>query len=199
MRVNEARKARLFDIAMDRMAYQDYVACLNTVEKEIEAGWNKRQRQIKNSLGKKKKSSSTNATASGSGTTSTSVNGSSEQPQQQTLPTFGINPGAKSVPGMEILPPPSNPTSTSQDQSQSQSNNASSGQQSSQNQAATSASSSYGPSKPHLPESLLSALESRRKLKFAFAPMFEKCQHAWRTPHPDEDIYEDLGLDLGDD
>ncbi|EPQ27520.1 uncharacterized protein PFL1_05058 [Pseudozyma flocculosa PF-1] len=56
-KINGMRKARLFQIAVDRMAYQDYVICLNTVEKEIEAGWNKRLRQIKTSLGKRKKGS----------------------------------------------------------------------------------------------------------------------------------------------
>ncbi len=54
-KVNELRKDRLFGIAKDRMAYQDYLNCLNSVEKEIEAGWTKRLRQIKASLGKRKK------------------------------------------------------------------------------------------------------------------------------------------------
>jgi len=188
MRINEARKARLFDIAMDRMAYQDYVACLNTVEKEIEAGWNKRQRQIKNSLGKKKKTGAP-PTASGSGTSSTAPPASSTEPQ------FGINPGAKSVPGME-LPPPAPAPSTSAPASQDPSSQNQAGASSSNSQQQSQANVPHGPSKPHLPESLLSALESRRKLKYAFAPMFEKCQHAWRTPRPDEDVYADLNLGL---
>lgn len=54
-RANELRKARLFHIAQDRMAYQDYQACLQAVDREIEANWTKRQRQIKASVGKKRK------------------------------------------------------------------------------------------------------------------------------------------------
>ena len=54
-RANELRKARLFHIAQDRMAYQDYQACLQAVDREIEANWAKRQRQIKASVGKKRK------------------------------------------------------------------------------------------------------------------------------------------------
>ena len=54
-RANEQRKARLFQIAKDRMAYQDYQACLQAVDREIEANWTKRQRQIKASVGKKRK------------------------------------------------------------------------------------------------------------------------------------------------
>ncbi|EST05249.1 Histone acetyltransferases subunit 3 [Kalmanozyma brasiliensis GHG001] len=54
-KVNEMRKDRLFGIAKDRMAYQDYLNCLNSVEKEIELGWTKRLRQIKASLSKRKK------------------------------------------------------------------------------------------------------------------------------------------------
>lgn len=54
-KTNELRKSRLFEIAKDRMAYQDYINCLHSVEKEIEVGWAKRLRQIKASLGKRKK------------------------------------------------------------------------------------------------------------------------------------------------
>ncbi|TKY85451.1 hypothetical protein EX895_005613 [Sporisorium graminicola] len=54
-KVNGIRKDRLFGIAKDRMAYQDYLNCLNSVEKEIELGWTKRLRQIKASLSKRKK------------------------------------------------------------------------------------------------------------------------------------------------
>ncbi|GAC97546.1 transcriptional regulator Ngg1 [Pseudozyma hubeiensis SY62] len=54
-KVNEMRKDRLFGIAKDRMAYQDYLNCLNSVEKEIEIGWTKRLRQIRASLSKRKK------------------------------------------------------------------------------------------------------------------------------------------------
>lgn len=54
-KMNEERKASLFKVAKDRMAYQDYQACLQAVEREIEANWTKRMRQIKASAGKKRK------------------------------------------------------------------------------------------------------------------------------------------------
>lgn len=62
-KVNELRKSRLFEIAKDRMAYQDYINCLHSVEKEIEVGWAKRLRQIKASLGKRKKGGHAHLTA----------------------------------------------------------------------------------------------------------------------------------------
>lgn len=55
MRANEARKARLFRVAQDRMAWQDYQACLAALDRDIEAAWTKRQRQIKASMGKKRR------------------------------------------------------------------------------------------------------------------------------------------------
>ncbi|WFC99421.1 Transcriptional regulator [Malassezia yamatoensis] len=55
MRANDQRKARLFKVAQDRMAYQDYQACLAAADREIEAAWTKRMRQIKASMGKKRK------------------------------------------------------------------------------------------------------------------------------------------------
>ncbi|WFD20280.1 Transcriptional regulator [Malassezia caprae] len=47
IRSNEQRKARLFQVAKDYMAYQDYLACLQAAEREIEASWTKRTRQLK--------------------------------------------------------------------------------------------------------------------------------------------------------
>lgn len=55
IRSNEQRKARLFQVAKDCMAYQDYLACLQAAEREIEASWTKRTRQLKASAGKKRK------------------------------------------------------------------------------------------------------------------------------------------------
>ncbi|CCV00246.1 unnamed protein product [Malassezia sympodialis ATCC 42132] len=55
IRSNEQRKARLFQVAKDYMAYQDYLACLQAAEREIEASWTKRTRQLKASAGKKRK------------------------------------------------------------------------------------------------------------------------------------------------
>lgn len=67
MHINERRKARLFRVAMDRMAYQDYRACLQGVEREIEAGWTKRMRQIKASMGKRRKNAPSGNSTSGAG------------------------------------------------------------------------------------------------------------------------------------
>ncbi len=82
MRVNEARKARLFDLARSRMGYQDFLTALNTVERDIEAGWNKRQRQIKASQLKKKKAAAPAGAAPGasqpSGTQGTAPPGSQQ-------------------------------------------------------------------------------------------------------------------------
>lgn len=55
MAANEQRMARLFRVAKDRMAYQDYQTCLQAVDREIEASWTKRTRQMKASQGRKRK------------------------------------------------------------------------------------------------------------------------------------------------
>ncbi|KAK0552828.1 Transcriptional regulator [Tilletia horrida] len=47
MTINSARKKRLFEIAHDRMAYQDFANALHSVEKDVEQHWYKRQRQQK--------------------------------------------------------------------------------------------------------------------------------------------------------
>lgn len=49
---------------MERMAYQEYMGCLNSVEREIEAGWMKRQTQIKKSMQAQKKKKVTTTTTS---------------------------------------------------------------------------------------------------------------------------------------
>lgn len=79
-KINAMRKARLFAIAMDRMAYQDYLNCFSSLEKEIETGWTKRLRQIRASLTKRKKgggggSSSSNAHHDDSGSQAAGANG----------------------------------------------------------------------------------------------------------------------------
>lgn len=135
-KLNELRKDRLFGIAKDRMAYQDYLNCLNSVEKEIEAGWTKRLRQIKASLGKRKKGghtashleeTQTNGTLSASGT-----------PQPGGVPY-------------------------------------------------------NGPIRPQLPENLVSAMDRRQKLQFAFKELFDEAKHAWQTPT--ESVYADMHLE----
>ncbi|SNX87318.1 uncharacterized protein MEPE_06028 [Melanopsichium pennsylvanicum] len=137
-KVNEMRKDRLFGIAKDRMAYQDYVHCLNSVEKEIEAGWTKRLRQIKASLSKRKK---------GGG------HGHHDDPLSQ------VANGVQSASG---TPQPGG--------------------------AAYS-----GVVRPQLPESLVSAMDQRHKLQYAFRELFDEAKHAWQTPS--ESVYADLHLE----
>lgn len=45
--VNESRKSRLVERVKDRMARQEFEALRDTLEKQIEAGWQKRQKSIK--------------------------------------------------------------------------------------------------------------------------------------------------------
>ncbi|WFD35367.1 Transcriptional regulator [Malassezia cuniculi] len=59
MQLNSQRKARLFHAAVERLAYQDYQACLQTVEREIENGWTKRQRQLRAPGAKKRRTEPT--------------------------------------------------------------------------------------------------------------------------------------------
>lgn len=49
--INECRKARLAQRVHDRMARQDFEALRETLEKQIEAGWQKRQRIVKKKPG----------------------------------------------------------------------------------------------------------------------------------------------------
>ncbi|PWY99388.1 hypothetical protein BCV70DRAFT_207004 [Testicularia cyperi] len=139
-KVNEMRKARLFQIAKDRMAYQDYLACLHTVEKEIESGWTKRLRQIKASLGKRKKGGHSHASA---------------VVHHEDGGANGIN-SATGTPQPGVQP-------------------------------------YNGPVRPQLPENLVTAMDRREKLQFAFRDLFEESKHAWQTPT--ESIYADLPLE----
>lgn len=59
MQTNAQRKARLFRAAVERMAYQDYQACLHAVDREIEAGWTRRQRQLRAPGAKKRRTEPT--------------------------------------------------------------------------------------------------------------------------------------------
>ncbi len=141
-KVNEMRKDRLFGIAKDRMAHQDYLNCLHSLEKEIEAGWTRRLRQIKASLGKRKKGG--HAAAS--------------HHDDSTLSQHGAN-GIQSASG---TPQPGGVPYN-------------------------------GPVRPQLPENLVSAMEKRKKLQFAFKELFDEAKHAWQTPT--ESVYADLHLD----
>ncbi|PWN51335.1 hypothetical protein IE53DRAFT_368143 [Violaceomyces palustris] len=151
-KINDLRKARLFDIAMDRMAYQDYVGCLNSVEKEIEAGWNKRLRQIRASLGKKKKggnqSNSAAANQEGGGGSPPPASGGNGTSQANGSATPNVHYG----PNGNVI------------------------------SAAQALANLNGPSKPQLPDTVLAAMERREKLKYAFEEMFDNARHAWCTP-----------------
>lgn len=137
-KVNELRKDRLFSIAKDRMAYQDYLNCTNSVEKEIEAGWTKRLRQIKASLGKRKKGGHTAASHLDESSQANGVQSASGTPQPGGAPY-------------------------------------------------------NGPVRPQLPENLVSAMDRRHKLHYAFKELFDEAKHAWQTPT--ESVYADLHLD----
>lgn len=139
-KINELRKGRLFGIAKDRMAYQDYLNCLNSVEKEIEIGWTKRLRQIKASLSKRKKG------------------GHSYHDDLNLSQSHGAN-GVSSASG---TPQPGGVPYN-------------------------------GPVRPQLSENVVSAMERREKLRFAFKELFDEAKHAWQTPT--ESVYADLELD----
>ncbi|KAJ1018335.1 hypothetical protein NDA18_006490 [Ustilago nuda] len=139
-KVNEMRKDRLFGIAKDRMAYQDYLNCLNSVEKEIEAGWTRRLRQIKASLSKRKKGGH---------------NAHHDEPSLSQSQANGIQ-SATGTPQPGGAP-------------------------------------YNGPVRPQLPENLVSAMERRAKLQYAFKELFDEAKHAWQTPT--ESVYADLHLD----
>ncbi|KDN39535.1 hypothetical protein K437DRAFT_259026 [Tilletiaria anomala UBC 951] len=147
MRVNEARKARLFELARSRMSYQEYITCLNTFERDIEAGWNKRQRQIRASVQRKKK-------GGGGGTSSQAA--AADQVSAGGAVPYG-EPGAAVVGG--------------------------------------SAGAGAGPSKPVLPDSVISAMEKRRKLIDALGPMFDRLPLSWQPPPEGESVYTDLDLE----
>ncbi|SPO24489.1 uncharacterized protein UTRI_03758 [Ustilago trichophora] len=136
-KVNEMRKDRLFGIAKDRMAYQDYLNCLNSVEKEIEAGWTKRLRQIKASLSKRKKGGHSHY----------------EDPLSQVANGVQSASGTPQPGGMAY----------------------------------------NGPVRPQLPETLVSAMDRRQKLQYAFKELFDEAKHAWQTPT--ESVYADLHLE----
>jgi transcriptional adapter 3 len=139
-KVNEMRKDRLFGIAKDRMAHQDYLNCLHSLEKEIEAGWTRRLRQIKASLGKRKKG----------GHAAASHHDDLSQPGANGIQSASGTPQPGGVPY-------------------------------------------NGPVRPQLPENLVSAMEKRKKLQFAFKELFDEAKHAWQTPT--ESVYADLHLD----
>jgi transcriptional adapter 3 len=177
IQTNAMRKSKLFGIAKDRLAYQDYLACLFSTEREIETGWLKRQTQIKKSMQaqKKKKGGS-------SGTTNAAalpvLNGliSSDGPGGVVNSSSPATGGGASTPGggggvgmaassSSLGHPP--PTATDR---------------------------GGGPMAPQFSDALLAAVERRRLLKHAFDPMFDSKPRAIFTPRGDDSIYKDVDL-----
>ncbi|TDL20217.1 hypothetical protein BD410DRAFT_386557 [Rickenella mellea] len=64
---NKARKARLAEIARDRLAYQEYVECRETVDANISAMYTKLQKKDGPKIGKKKKAAKADPLNGGSG------------------------------------------------------------------------------------------------------------------------------------
>ncbi|PWN30809.1 hypothetical protein BDZ90DRAFT_229806 [Jaminaea rosea] len=170
--INEARKARLRDIAMDRLAYQDYAGCLGNVEKLVENGWLKRQALLKKLTSKKKGKASASASAStatagvgkaSNGDGSAAASSSSASGPSSLLAESAL-PGTPSAAGTGPAPSPA-PDSLFT------------------NRLAV----------PPLAESLVTAMRKRRELQEAFEPMFREMPHAKRTPR--ESVYGDLDLE----
>lgn len=171
IRINELRKTRLFQIALDRMAYQDYIGCLNSVEREIESGWMKRQSQIKKSMQAQKKKKGHN---NNSGSSSAAPNNSNA--------FNGIVAAVAASDGQNIASPATPggaPGSTGMAPSSSSMGN-------------PTLDRGGGPMPPQFSDSLLSAMEKRKRLKFAFEPLFADKPLANYTPKGDESIYRDL-------
>lgn len=186
MTINERRKLRLRDIAMDRLAYQDYASCLVNVEKLIEQGWIKRQTLLRKLISSKKKQLHYKGGVA-NGDTSTAA-----RPGTPFRHGAAIA-GAQSVDGSTALPETS---------SLMEASGAESGFFSSANTA--NAGGDYAPAQttrvlsnrlpvPPLPDSLVSAMQKRRELQGAFEPMFQEMSHAKRTPT--SSVYADLDLE----
>lgn len=169
IRINEERKSRLFEIAMDRMAYQDYVACLTSVEREIESGWMKRQQQIRKSMQAQKKKKGGNSSNSGNPSGAAAVAAAAIGGEANLAAN---SPAAAGTPGA--------------------SSSAMTAQNSTQGFIAENRGG--GPIKPQFSDQLISAMEKRRQLLYAFEPMFAEKPLAKFTPKGDDSVYADLDL-----
>ena len=63
--VNKARKARLADIARDRLAYQEYVEVRDSIDKNISLAYTKLQKKDGPKINKKKKKGDANSSVNG--------------------------------------------------------------------------------------------------------------------------------------
>lgn len=172
IRVNELRKTRLFDIAMDRMAYQEYLGCLNSVEREIEAGWMKRQTQIKKSMQAQKRKKGSSSTSNGVAVATALVSSDGHNDGSPAIST-----GLAAAAAGALASAASGGTAMAASSSSMGANER-----------------GGGPIPPQFSESLLSAMEKRRQLKFAIEPLFADKPLAKDTPT--ESVYQDLDLDI---
>lgn len=164
MRINEQRKGILFHIAMERMAYQEYLGCLASVDREIESGWLKRQTQIKKSMQAQKKKKG--GGSGGGGNVNANTNGASGGPNPTAAAAMAASSGG--VAGVSASPAAGTPGSSAMTaQSSSQGHLAGTG---------------GGPIKPQFSETLVAAMERRRQLKFALEPLFAAKPLAKWTP-----------------
>ncbi|KAE8220030.1 hypothetical protein CF319_g6383 [Tilletia indica] len=168
MTINAARKKRLFEIAHDRMAYQDYANALSSVEKDVETHWYKRQKQLKTRRDREKERE-----ASGRGRPKPGGGPLTHAEMAAAAVQAGYSSSSSSdSPSLPYATLPGLPSSLG-------------------SQGATAS----GPGGPYagLPEPLAAALERRQKLKYAFDPLFmDVCPHSWKTP--EESVFGDLRI-----
>ncbi|CAD6901630.1 unnamed protein product [Tilletia controversa] len=172
MTINAARKKRLFEIAHDRMAYQDYANALSSVEKDVETHWFKRQKQLKTRRDREKERE-----ASGRVRVRPGTNAGHGPLTHAEMAAAAVQAGYSSSSSSDS---PSLPHATLPGVVPSASS-----------QGATAS----GPGGPFagLPEPLAAALERRQKLRYAFDPLFmDVCPHSWKTPR--ESVFGDLRL-----
>ncbi|UZJ54777.1 hypothetical protein CBS101457_004097 [Exobasidium rhododendri] len=177
IQINGQRKARLYPIAKDRLAYQGFLACVFSTDREIEVGWTKRQNQIKKSMTaqlKKKKG--------------TTLNGSANA--NATLPVLNGLIGSDGPSSSSPAPGAGGGTSTPGGGTATAANMASSS--SAMGYVPTATDRGGGPMAPQYSDTLLAAVERRRLLKYAFGPIFDIKPRATFTPMGDDSIYKDI-------
>ncbi|CAO1626034.1 unnamed protein product [Parajaminaea phylloscopi] len=181
--INERRRFRLRDIAMDRLAYQDYASCLANVEKLVEQGWMKRQTLLRKLItSKKKQHHQKGGAASGDGAASAKPGSAStvHRHGDGATDSDGVNGALPGTPGYL----------------EASGINAESNALAGANDSASGLHTVILTNRlpvPPLPDSLVSAMQKRRELQEAFEPMFEEMPHAKRAPTTS--VYADLDLE----
>ncbi|PWN87595.1 hypothetical protein FA10DRAFT_304354 [Acaromyces ingoldii] len=182
MRINELRKSRLFKIAHDRLAWQDYMTALNTTEREIEQGWMKRQAQIRKSLQAQKKKKG------GAGHSGGAPSSSSSGPPGSSSATNSLVAAATAAASSGPGTPGGAPSS---DLAHDASMPASVGTPG----GSTTETRHAGPIRPQFSEQLITAMKRRTKLHDGLYPLMRHLPHAFKTPtNSDESVYRDLDL-----